>query len=212
MLDGTSSFLITRGTPGFHVTKCNVTMGCRFMNNGELTLEYCQIPASHMLVRDKALGNAGTCFRAGKIIQAAKNPGVGVACFERTAAFVQSHLQGGRLLITDQAVAVRLADMATRIEAVRALVGRAAKAVDQRHPDADILCDMAKVCASEEIMKVATHPLEPHGGHGANAPIRYRETVPRRGDFPAYGCDRGHQPHEDRQGDVPRHRWQIRST
>ena len=167
MLDGTSSFLIPRSTPGFHVTKCNETMGCRFMNNGELTLEDCRIPASHLLVRDKALGNAGTYFRAGKIIQAAKNLGVGVACFERTAAFVQSHVQGGRLLIKHQAVAIRLADMATRIEAVRALVERAAKAVDQRHPDADILCNMAKVYASEEIMKVATHTLELHGGHGA---------------------------------------------
>lgn len=167
MLDGTSSFLIPRGTPGFHVTKCNETMGCRFMNNGELTLEDCRIPADHLLVRDKSLGSAGQYFRAGKIIQAAKNLGVGVACFERTADFVQTHVQGGRILIKHQAVAVRLADMACRIEAVRALVDRAAKAVDERHPDADILCNMAKVYASEEIMKVATNALELHGGHGA---------------------------------------------
>lgn len=167
MLQGTSSFLVPRGTPGLTIAKCNETIGCRFMNNGELIFEDCRVPADHLLVKDAALGSAGQYFRAGKIIQAAKNLGVGVACFERTADYVQNYVQGGRILIKHQAVALRLADMATRIEAVRALVDRAAKAVDDNHADADILCNMAKVYASEEIMKVATHALELHGGNGA---------------------------------------------
>ncbi|WP_275427043.1 acyl-CoA dehydrogenase family protein, partial [Stenotrophomonas maltophilia] len=81
------------------------------------------------------------------------------ACFERTADYVQNYVQGGRILIKHQAVALRLADMATRIEAVRSLVERASKAVDEGHPDMDALCNMAKVYASEEIMKVAQHAL-----------------------------------------------------
>ncbi|KAA9009387.1 acyl-CoA dehydrogenase family protein [Histidinibacterium aquaticum] len=167
MLQGTSSFIVPRDWPGLTITKCNETVGCRFMNNGELLLEDCRLPAKHLLVRDAAMGGAGKYFRAGKIIQAAKNLGVGVACFERTSDFVQQHVQGGRILIKHQAVAIRLADMATRIEAVRSLVERASRAVDERHADADILCNMAKVYASEEIMKVAQHMLELHGGHGA---------------------------------------------
>jgi alkylation response protein AidB-like acyl-CoA dehydrogenase len=167
MLQGTSSFLVPRDTPGFTVTKCNETMGCRFMNNGELVLEDCRVPADHLLVKNAAMGSAGQYFRAGKIIQAAKNLGVGVACFERTADYVQNYVQGGRILIKHQAVALRLADMATRIEAVRSLIERASKAVDEAHRESDILCNMAKVYASEEIMKVATHALELHGGNGA---------------------------------------------
>ncbi|MCY1313850.1 hypothetical protein D9M70_644180 [compost metagenome] len=50
---------------------------------------------------------------------------------------------------------------------MRALIERASKAVDEGHPDMDVLCNMAKVYASEEIMKVATHALELHGGNGA---------------------------------------------
>jgi alkylation response protein AidB-like acyl-CoA dehydrogenase len=167
MLQGTSSYLVPRDTPGFTVTKCNETMGCRFMNNGELVLEDCRVPADHLLVKNTAMGSAGQYFRAGKIIQAAKNLGVGVACFERTADYVQNYVQGGRILIKHQAVALRLADMATRIEAVRSLIERASKAVDESHRESDILCNMAKVYASEEIMKVATHALELHGGNGA---------------------------------------------
>ncbi|HTV36347.1 MAG TPA: acyl-CoA dehydrogenase family protein [Xanthobacteraceae bacterium] len=167
MLQGTSSFLVPRGTPGLTIARCNETIGCRFMNNGELVFEDMHVPADHLLAEGDALGKAAVYFRPGKIIQAAKNLGVGVRAFEVTSDYVQNYVQGGRILIKHQAVALRLADMATRIEAVRALLARASKAVDDNAPDADTLCNMAKVFASEEILKVAQHALELHGGNGA---------------------------------------------
>ncbi len=81
MLQGTSSFLVPRDTPGLTVARCNETLGCRFMNNGELVFEDMRVPEDHLLVENDALGQAGVYFRAGKIIQAAKNLGVGVRCF-----------------------------------------------------------------------------------------------------------------------------------
>src|ERR1700742_614838 len=147
MLQGTSSFLVPRDTKGFTVARCNETLGCRFMNNGELVFEDMFIPEDHLLVENDALGKAGVYFRPGKIIQASKNLGVGVRAFEVTSDYVQNYVQGGRILIKHQAVALRLADMATRIEAVRALLGRAAQAVDDNAPDADKLVNMAKVFA-----------------------------------------------------------------
>jgi alkylation response protein AidB-like acyl-CoA dehydrogenase len=167
MLQGTSSCLVPRGTPGLTIARCNETVGCRFMNNGELVFEDMRVPADHLLAEGDALGKAAVYFRPGKIIQAAKNLGVGVRAFEVTSDYVQNYVQGGRILIKHQAVALRLADMATRIEAVRALLERAARAVDENAPDADTLCNMAKVFASEEILKVAQHALELHGGNGA---------------------------------------------
>jgi alkylation response protein AidB-like acyl-CoA dehydrogenase len=166
MMQGTSSFLVPRGTPGLTIARCNETVGCRYMNNGELVFEDMRVPADHLLVEGDALGKAAVYFRPGKIIQAAKNLGVGVRGFELAADYVQNYVQGGRILIKHQAVALRLADMATRIEAVRALLARASKAVDDNASDADTLCNMAKVFASEEILKVAQHALELHGGNG----------------------------------------------
>src|SRR6184192_1468917 len=166
MLQGTSSFLVPRDTPGLTVARCNETMGGRFMNNGELVFEDMRVPADHLLVENEALGKAGVYFRPGKIIQAAKNLGVGVHAFEAAAEYAQNYVQGGRTLIKHQAVALRLADMATRIEAVRALLERAAQAVDDDAPDAETLCNMVKLFASEEILKVAQHCLELHGGNG----------------------------------------------
>ena len=166
MLQGTSSFLVPRETKGFTVARCNETLGCRFMNNGEMVFEDMFVPDDHLLVENSALGSAGVYFRPGKIIQAAKNLGVGVRAFEATADYVQNYVQGGRILIKHQAVALRVADMATRIEAVRALLGRASQAVDDNAPDAEVLVNMAKMFASEEIMKVAQHAVELHGGNG----------------------------------------------
>ena len=180
------------------------------MNNGELVFEDCRVPEDHLLVEGDALGKAGVYFRPGKIIQAAKNLGVGVRAFEVTADYVQNYVQGGRILIKHQAVALRLADMATRLEAVRALLGRAARAVDEDAADADTLCNMVKVFASEEILKVAQHALELHGGNGVDARLRRGEDLSRCRDLPAHGRDRRHLPVQDRQVDVSSHRGQIR--
>ena len=167
MMEGTSSFIVSRGTKGFNIARCNETVGCRYMNNGELELIDCFVPDSHLLKSESALSQAGIYFRPGKIIQAAKNLGVGQAALERTADFVQTYSRGGRLLIKHQIVASRLADMATKVTAVRALVMQAAKAVDLNTPDADALCNMAKVFASEEILKVCQNAMELHGGMGS---------------------------------------------
>ena len=166
MLQGTSSFLVPRDTPGLTVARCNETLGCRFMNNGELVFEEMYLPEDHLLAENDALSQAAVYFRPGKIMQASKNLGVGVRAFEVTADYVQNYVQGGSILIKHQAVALRLADMATRVEAVRALLDRAARAVDANAPDTDVLCNMVKVFASEEIMKVAQHAVELHGGNG----------------------------------------------
>ena len=166
MMQGTSSFIVPRGTPGLTVARCNETIGGRFMNNGEIVFEDCRVPQDHLLVESDALGKAGVYFRPGKIIQAAKNLGVGMAAFERTADYVQNYVRGGRILIKHQAVALRLADMATKLAAVRALLQEAARAVDESSADADQLCSMVKVFASEEVLKVSQHALELHGGNG----------------------------------------------
>ena len=166
MLQGTSSFLVPRDTKGFTVQRCNETLGGRFMNNGEMVFEDLELPKDHILVENNALSRAGIYFRPGKIIQGSKNLGVGVRAFEETAKYVQEYIQGGRILIKHQATALRLAEMATDICAVRGLLREAAAAVDANAPDADVLCNMVKLHASEAVLRVCKHAMELHGGNG----------------------------------------------
>jgi alkylation response protein AidB-like acyl-CoA dehydrogenase len=167
MAQGTSSFLVPRDTPGLEVTRCNETMGGRYMNNGEIVFDNVRIPADHLLVLNDALGKAGIYFRPGKVLVAAKSLGIGIGAYEETVKFVHERVQGGKPIIQHQAVAVRIADMATTLEAVAALLRHAALAVDERSPDADALCNMVKVFASHEIVKVCQNAMELHGGYGA---------------------------------------------
>ena len=167
MAQGTSSFLVPRDTHGLDVTRCNETMGGRYMNNGEIVFDNVRIPADHLLVHNDALSKAGIYFRPGKVLVAAKSLGIGIGAYEDTVKFVHERVQGGKPIIQHQAVAVRIADMATRLEAVAALLRHAALAVDERSPDADALCNMVKVFASHEIVKVCQNAMELHGGYGA---------------------------------------------
>lgn len=166
-MQGTSSFLVPRDTPGLTVTRCNETIGGRFMNNGEIVFENVRVPTDHLLAHNDALGKAGIYFQPGKVIVAAKSLGIGIAAYEDTVRFVHERVQGGRVLIKHQAVASRIADMATRLEAVSALLRHAAIAVDEGSPDAAVLVTMVKVFAAEEIMNVCKNAMELHGGYGA---------------------------------------------
>ena len=167
MSKGTSSFIVARDTPGLEVTRCNETIGGRFMNKGEIVFDDCRIPTDHLLVLNDALGKAGIYFRPGKILVAAKSLGIGLGAYEETVKFVHERVQGGKVLIKHQAVASRIADMATRLEAVSTLLRHAALAVDENSPDADVLCNMVKVFSSHEVVTVCQHAMELHGGYGA---------------------------------------------
>ena len=166
MLQGTSSFLIPRGTPGLIPVRVNEKMGARYMSNGEIVFDNCRIPEEHLLVKDEALKHAGVYFKPGKILQAAKNLGVGVAAFEDTAAYVQQYVQGGKIIIKHQAVANTLADMAVKIETTRAFTRYAARALDHDTSDAMQLCLMAKVYAADAIFDVAKKAMEIFAGNG----------------------------------------------
>ena len=210
MLQGTSSFLVPRETKGFSVARCNETLGCRFMNNGEMVFEDMFVPDDHLLVQDSAMGSAGVYFRPGKIIQAAKNLGVGVRAFEATADYVQNYVQGGRILIKHQAVALRLADMATRIEAVRALLDRGCGGGGrERAGSRDAGQHGEDVCFGRD------HEGRPARGRTArrqwrHARLRYREGAARRRRVPAHGRHGGHLEIQDHQEHVPADRGKIR--
>lgn len=164
--EGTSSFLVPRDTPGLTPARVNEKMGARYMNNGEIIFENCRVPEDHLLVKDVSLRKAGVYFRPGKILQASKNLGVGVAAYEDTAAYVQQYVQGGKILIKHQAVANVLADMAIKIETTRAFTQFAARALDEGASDAEKLCMMAKTYAADAIFEVCKDAMELHGGNG----------------------------------------------
>ncbi|HSK22020.1 MAG TPA: acyl-CoA dehydrogenase family protein [Egicoccus sp.] len=163
---GTSSFLVPRDTPGFSIGRVHEKLGGRRFNNAELIFDGCRLPADHLLVADTALGTSSRLFPASKAVIAAQALGVAQAAYEAALDYVQQRVQGGRPIVGHQAVALRVADMLIRIETTRALVHRAARAVDEEAPDRRRLRDIAKVAAAETAFAVAREAVELHGGLG----------------------------------------------
>ncbi len=164
--EGTSSFLVPRGAPGFTVGDVHEKMGGRMFNNAELILDDCRVPEDHLIVRDTAAGTSARQFPASKVIIAAQALGLAQAAFEDAVEFAQHRVQGRRPIIGHQAIALRIADMAIRIESTRSLVHRAARAIDEQTSDRRVLRDMAKVAAAETAFEVARQAVEIHGGLG----------------------------------------------
>lgn len=163
---GTSSFVVPRNTAGFSIGESHEKLGGRLFNNAELVFQDCWVPAENLLIEDSAAGTSGRVFPGSKAVIGAQAVGLAQAAFEDTVAFVSEREQGGCRIVEHQAVATRLADMAIGIESARALVRRAALAVDTGSPHRRSLSYMAKVAASETAFEVARQAVELHGGLG----------------------------------------------
>jgi alkylation response protein AidB-like acyl-CoA dehydrogenase len=164
--DGVSNFLVPADTPGLSIGRINEKIGQRYNINAEIVLRDCRVPASHLLVRDVALRRNVAYMQQGRVLNAARALGVMRAAYEKAVRYVQETFQGGKLIIKHQIVAGRLADVATQIEAARALVHRAARAVDAGADDSQALALMAKLHCSQVVLDVTRSVLELHAGSG----------------------------------------------
>ena len=164
---GASAFIVEKGTPGFQFGKNEKKMGIRTSSTRELIFDNCRIPKDNIIGKEglgfiiamRTLDNA----RAGVGAQ-----GVGVAqgAFEEAVKFARQRVQFGHPIISFQAIQHMLADMATEIEAARALVYAVARYADSGAKDFTKESAMAKVFATDMAMRVTTNAVQVMGGSG----------------------------------------------
>lgn len=164
---GASAFVAEKGTPGFSFGKKENKMGIRASATTELIFDNCRIPKDNLIGKEgmgfvvamKTLDNSRTGVGA---------QGVGVAqgAFEEAVKFARQRIQFGHPVITFQAVQHMLADMATSIEAARALVYAVARLVDSGAKDVSKESAMSKVFATDVAMKVTVDAVQVMGGSG----------------------------------------------
>ncbi|MEA3202742.1 MAG: butyryl-CoA dehydrogenase [Thermoplasmata archaeon] len=163
---GQTAFLVENGTPGFRIGKPEEKLGIRGAPCCPLFFEDCEVPAENVL------GPVGEGFKVamktldgGRLGIASQALGIAVGAYEASLAYAQERVQFGRPIGANQAIQWKLADMATRIDAARLLVHRAAQLKDLQRPYSKE-ASMAKVHASETAMWVATEAVQVHGGNG----------------------------------------------
>ncbi len=163
---GISAFVVPTGTPGYKVVRKEEKLGQRSSDTCALILEDMEATPDLLVGREGegyriALAN----LEAGRIGVAAQATGMARAAYGHAVAYAKERVSFGKPIIEHQAVAFRLADMATQIEAAHRMALNAA-----RLKDAGLPClkeaAMAKLFASEMAERVCSDAIQIHGGYG----------------------------------------------
>jgi len=168
-----SAFIVEKGTPGFTFGTKENKMGICASSTYELIFTDCRIPKENLLGQQgKGFNIAMHTLDGGRIGIAAQALGIAAGALETTIEYVKERKQFGRSIAQFQNTQFQLADMATKVEAARALVYKAALKKDeyQANPKAKISYSveaaMAKLYAAEVAMEVTTKAVQLHGGYG----------------------------------------------
>jgi hypothetical protein len=163
---GISTFVVTPDLPGFRVGKKENKMGLRASPTVQLSFDDLRVPAEN-LVGDEGRGltYALGSLDHGRLGIAAQSIGIARAALEAAVRYAGERRQFGRAIRDYQAIQFKLADMATRITASRALLHATAAAKD-RGERVTQYSSMAKLMASETAMFVADEAVQIHGGYG----------------------------------------------
>ena len=177
--EGSTCFIIERGTPGFTTGHVEDKMGERLANNAELIFDSCFVPDEDVLgAVDRGFDVISQFFPASNAYAAASVLGVAVAAYDRSIRWTKERVQGGKPLIEHDIIAAQLAEMQMLIDAARAYIHHAAWKADHRETGWDpTLGALPKVFASEVSWKVVTKALELHGAYGYMRDLGFEKLV-----------------------------------
>ncbi|HEY5173975.1 MAG TPA: acyl-CoA dehydrogenase family protein [Terriglobales bacterium] len=163
---GLSAFVVEKGTKGFRAGKKENKLGLRASDTSELIFEDCEIPAENLLGHEgRGFVDAMKVLDGGRISIAALGLGMAQGAYEAALNYSKERKQFGQAISEFQAIAFKLADLATEIDAARLLTHRAA-AMKDAGMKTTLESSMAKLYSSEVAVKCANEGLQIHGGYG----------------------------------------------
>ena len=164
---GASAFIVEKGTPGFTFGKKEDKLGIRASITSELVFSDCKIPKENLLSKE-GMGFIITMktFDMSRPGVAAQALGIAQGALDVAVKYSKERRQFGKSISSFQGIQWMLADMATQVEAARALVYSTAREIDAGVKDVAKDSAMAKLYASDVAMKVATDAVQVLGGYG----------------------------------------------
>ncbi|HEX5001996.1 MAG TPA: acyl-CoA dehydrogenase family protein [Bacteroidia bacterium] len=163
---GISAFIVERGTPGFRGGKKENKLGMRASETAEMIFEDCKIPASNMMGKEgEGFYQAMKVLDGGRISIAALSLGIAKGALEASIKYSKERNQFGKPISSFQAIAFKLADMETEIEAAELLTFQAAD-LKNRGQKMTKESAFAKYYASEVCVRAATEAVQIFGGYG----------------------------------------------
>ena len=164
---GASAFIVDKDTPGFSFGKKENKLGIRASCTRELVFEDCKVPKENILDREgKGFLVAMKNFDHSRPGVGAQALGIAQGAFDASIEYSQQREQFGQKISSFQAIQHMLADMATSIEAARALIYATAKSIDAGEKNFSKVSAMSKLYASDVAMKVTVDAVQIFGGYG----------------------------------------------
>jgi alkylation response protein AidB-like acyl-CoA dehydrogenase len=163
---GISLLLVDKACPGFKVARKLEKLGYRGIDTAELVFEDCRVPADHLIGEEgRGLQQILAGLELGRINVAARGVGIARACLDESVAYAQVRKTFGQPICEHQSIQIKLAEMATRLEASRLLLESAARAYDTGER-CDMEAGMAKLFATETALFNSTEAMRIHGAYG----------------------------------------------
>jgi alkylation response protein AidB-like acyl-CoA dehydrogenase len=163
---GVSAFLVERGTPGFRAGRKENKLGLRASDTSELIFEDCHVPEENLLgVEGDGFKDAMRVLDGGRISIAALSLGMARGALDAALKYAQERRQFGKPIAEFQAIAFKLATMATELDAAWLLTMRAAQMKD-KGLRVTREAAMAKLFASEAACRICDEGVQIHGGYG----------------------------------------------
>ena len=165
--DGISAFVVEKGTPGLGFGVKEETLGMKGAVTTDVTFENCRIPQANRLGDEgKAWEIAERTLTVSRLGAGAQAVGIAQGAMDFAIHYAGERIQFGKPIFSFQAMQFMIADLATQVEAARALVYKAVAQVEARVKGAEKLAAMAKSFASDAAMKVTTDAVQILGGYG----------------------------------------------
>jgi len=160
------SLIVAERSAGYTTSKLK-KLGYRGVDTGEVVLDHIRVPAENLVgpAEGRGLQQILAGLELGRINVAARGVGVATACLDDSLAYSQVRETFGQPIANHQAIQLKLADMATRVEAAKLLVERAAQAYD-RGERCDMEAGMAKLFATEAAVENSMEAMRIHGAYG----------------------------------------------
>ena len=163
---GMSAFVVERGTPGFTAGKKENKLGMRASETAEMIFSDCRIHKDQMLGEEgQGFIQAMKVLDGGRISIAALALGIAKGAYEAAVNYAKERHQFGRPIAEFQAIAFKLADMETKIQAAELLTRKAAK-IKNEGGNVTKVAAMAKYYSSEICVEIATDAVQVFGGYG----------------------------------------------
>jgi alkylation response protein AidB-like acyl-CoA dehydrogenase len=168
---GIAAFIVEKGDPGLHLGRPDLHMGLRGGASCEVIYEGCRVPRERLVVAPGSFGRIMKGLNQARVLNPTMCLGIAAEALDLASAYAKQRRAFGREIARFQGIQWMLAEMAVKVQAMRALIYGAASMLAAGHPEGPHRAAMAKLYSGRAAFEVVNDALQIHGGYGYSSEL-----------------------------------------